>query len=170
MFCKIQFFLFILCAKWSLIFAQSNVTKDTSFQFTIVFVDNEILNKYPLSSVTILRVDSFQITDLTSDTITVNYNYPNCTFQKIDFNRIRDSIFLSKKKYYLLVRMQSVEPIYIKVPYFSLLHENTLLISRKKISAKTGSCYYTLIAKNSEYLPKSIVSTCSFVRLPKRRL
>lgn len=166
--CKKFLFLWLYCFNSFALLAQTKTIEETSIKFNIIFIENENINKHFLSSVNLCNVDSFLITDLIKDSVYVKYEYPICTFKKGTFLNIRDSIFMSNKKYYILINMMPTKNHYIKIPYFSLLYDNTLLISRKKTTAKKGDCYYTLISKSSEYLPKTIVCKCEFIQIAKK--
>ena len=143
----------------NILFAQTKQEEDASVLFNIIFFENEAVNSNFLSSVYLYRVDNFIITDFGKDTFEVKYHYPYATFDKNVFNNIRDSLFKSNKKYFLILKLDIKKQTCIQIPFFSLLSDNTLMISRKNSKAKKFDCYYTLIPDNPEFLPKTIICT-----------
>lgn len=150
--------------KSDMLSAQTRSVEDTAISFTIIFVENETINSNFLSSVSLYREDSFLITDFLEDSFRVKYSYPICTFKRDSFYQVRDSLIGSNKKYYIVLKLPLEKDQYIRIPYFSLLEDNTLMISRKKRNARKVDCYYTLIPKSSAFLPKTIICKGEVIR------
>ena len=139
--------------------AQTKQQQDTAVLFSIIFVENDAVNKCFLNSIYLYRKDNFIITDVGRDTFEVKYHYPYAMFDKNVFNSVRDSLFKSNKKYFLILKLDNENQTCIQIPFFSLLSDNTLMISRKNRKAKKFDCYYTLMPDNPEFYPKTIFCT-----------
>lgn len=161
---KILATIFFIFLKDNILSAQAKSVGDTAVLFSIIFVESATIKKYFISSVKLYNSKSFIITDFAKDTFEIKYEYPFCIMNKDVFYHIRDSLFTEQKKYYAIFKLQLDKDVCIKIPYFHLLADNTLIINRKTLNSKKVDCYYTLAPKESDFFPKTIICTGDFIQ------